>query len=82
MKIWAVVDGEGRVVDSIVADVAFVSTLAAQITDPEVDSGVLDTDMRFYDVTDVDPRPSQGWTRSGNNRWVAPVLVEPDFSVE
>jgi hypothetical protein len=74
--VFALLDADGLVLNVIIADQAYVDELAAQLDDPDVDTGSIEF-ARAVDITGREPMPGIGWTRAGNGRFVAPEPPEP-----
>lgn len=69
-QVWALVDGDGNVINTIVADDDFIKALPALVDDDSVDTGDLPKGVKGYDVTDLDERPVPGdHKRASNGRW-------------
>lgn len=74
---YAVVGTDGVVINVIEADADFIKKLPKQIADDSIDTGYLDAAHKFYDVTNLDPKPGTGWTRVANGKFNPPPVVEP-----
>lgn len=79
-KIYALLDGDGYVVNLIVADEDFISSLPALVADESVDTG--DLPREAYRVDNIPDEVVRGWRRANNGRWVAPERPAPVEVVE
>lgn len=75
--IYAVLDTSGLVVNTIVADAAFIKSLPGAIADDTIDTGGLTPDLKYVDITGNDPQPGPGWTRASNGRFTPPPAPDP-----
>lgn len=64
-QVWAVVEEDGTVSNTIVADDAFIAQLREHIADENIDTGIYHTKHEFADITKINPRPGIGWIRNG-----------------
>lgn len=76
-RIWALIDGQGRPRDLILADEEFALSLVDAIHDDDLaTSRHMDPVVQVVEVTDMDPRPNSEW-RYLEGQWVAPPPSEP-----
>jgi len=75
-QIWVVVEADGTVSNTVVADDLFVAQLREHIADDAVDTGTYHSGQQFVDVTALDPRPGVGWTKKGK-KFIPPPVIEP-----
>jgi len=71
---FALLDADGTVLNVIVADQEFIDGLAAQVADPDVDTGDLTFD-KAVDVTGKGVGP--GHKRAKNGKFSPPVIPPP-----
>lgn len=80
--VYAIVDSDNVVENVIVADKKFIDKLPTDIASDNVDSGTLSENYQYVDITNKSPRPSVGWTRTTNGKFVAPPEIPSPIPVD
>lgn len=76
---YALTDEDGICINRIVADQEFIDALPAQISDPSIDTGVLQF-TKAYEVTGKGV--AIGHKRSQNGKWSAPVPTAAEIEAQ